>query len=190
MDTTVNQQRNSAVAGWVLEYGDELFSWAFFRTSDELAAQDIVQETFISALQHYDDFKETSSSKTWLFSILKNKIVDFYRRQAKSIGANPLQQEEDEISWFDEDERWKKEYLPRPWTADESLLDNAEFSGVLDACLKKLPTPWHACVQLKYLSEKESTEICQELSITPSNLWQILHRAKLQLRNCLERNWF
>ena len=60
------------------------------------------------------------------------------------------------------------------------------FKNVLNA----LPENWNICVRLKYLSEKSGEEICQELDIAPTNLWQIIHRAKVQLRECVENKWF
>ena len=65
-----------------------------------------------------------------------------------------------------------------------------EFKEVLKRCLDSLPEKWNTCVKLKYLTQKSGEEICQELKITPSNFWQIVHRAKLQLRDCIENNWF
>jgi len=69
-------------------------------------------------------------------------------------------------------------------------LDNVEFKSVMENCMKKLPDTWFSAIHLKYLEEKDGKVICQELGITPSNFWQILHRAKVQLRACIEKNWF
>ena len=184
--------RNKLLTNWVREYSDELFSWVLHKTSDETIAEDIIQETFVSAFQHFDSFREASSPKTWLFSILKNKIIDYYRQKSRNITGQNLAAIEDETAhWFDGDNRWKKEFRPEVWDLEnENLLDNPEFESVLGNCIGKLPIAWSSCMQLKYLSEKDTADICQQLNITASNLWQILHRAKLHLRNCLERNWF
>lgn len=183
--------KHKTISHYVNQFGDQLYDWAFYKTSDEATAKDLVQDTFVSAFLHYDNFNKNSSAKTWLFIILKNKIIDFYRKKA-SLNDTGFQTSEDEISpWFDPDDRWKKEFWPSSWGAsDESLLDDPEFEAILNKCITKLPVAWSSCIQLKYLSEKETPVICQELNITASNLWQILHRAKLQLRNCLEKNWF
>ncbi|MGC9375130.1 MAG: sigma factor-like helix-turn-helix DNA-binding protein [Bacteroidales bacterium] len=60
----------------------------------------------------------------------------------------------------------------------------------MQKCLDALPAQWNTCVKLKYLMNKKSEEICQELDINPSNYWQIIHRAKVQLRDCVETKWF
>lgn len=190
MDAMVEPDRHKMFTQWVNQYGDALYSWAFRKTIDEAIAQDLVQETFIAAYQNLETFKKASSPKTWLFSILKNKIIDQYRLRAKT-GAFPIDTYDETANWFDEDDRWKKDNRPEPWeTSDVNILDDPEFDSVLTHCIGNLPVSWSACVHLKYLGEKQTEEICQELKITASNLWQILHRAKLQLRNCLERKWF
>jgi RNA polymerase sigma-70 factor (ECF subfamily) len=192
MVVKTDSNKHHLVSQWVREHSDELYSWAFHKTSDEGAAQDLIQETFISAFQHFEKFQGSSSPKTWLFSILKNKIIDYYRLKAKGISLSNIDANQDETAqWFDGDSRWKKEFKPQAWdTENENLLDNPEFETALNNCMGKLPIAWSSCIQLKYLSEKDSADICQQLSITASNLWQILHRAKLHLRNCLEKNWF
>ncbi len=190
MEINTELDKHRVFTQWVNLFGDALYSWAFHKISDEALAQDLVQETFVAAYQNLANFKEASSPKTWLFGILKNKIIDHYRFRAKrqSISMDSF---DEPTGWFDENDQWKKENRPQPWsTADEHLLDNPEFEIILGHCLGNLPLSWSACVQLKYLGEKETEEICQHLNITASNLWQILHRAKLHLRNCLEKNWF
>jgi RNA polymerase sigma-70 factor (ECF subfamily) len=191
MDDIENPDKHRVIAQWVREYSDALYSWTVYKISDDALAQDLIQETFISAFQNFDAFQKASSTKTWLFSILRNKIIDHYRQKARTVLVqNQTTGKDEPDQWFDTDSRWKEEFRPEPWDTDENLLDNPEFEIALSGCIGKLPVSWSACVQLKYISEKDSNEICQELSITASNLWQILHRAKLHLRNCLERSWF
>ena len=92
---------------------------------------------------------------------------------------------------FDDDGQWKKGQQPSEWQYEtENILDDAEFNKVMQHCMGKLPANWFFAIQLKYLEEKKGTLICQELQIAPTNFWQILHRAKLQLRKCLEIHWF
>jgi RNA polymerase sigma factor (sigma-70 family) len=145
---------------WVELYSDNLYSWALHKTSSKEVAEDLVQETFMAAVQSFGKFEEKSNPKTWLFAILNNKINDHHRNNFR----RPTINEETFLNkFFDQNEDWKAEERP----------DN-----------------WFSAVQLKYLEEKNGELICQELGITPTNFWQILHRAKLQLRKCLETNWF
>ena len=64
---------------WVERYADVLLNFAFRRTSDRNLAEDLVQDTFLSALKARDNFKGNSQEKTWLYSILENKITDYFR---------------------------------------------------------------------------------------------------------------
>lgn len=65
---------------------------------------------------------------------------------------------------------------------EETLIELAE-------CLDKLPGQWKGIMSSKYLEEKESEQICNDFDITPSNLWVIIHRAKLLMRDCLQTKW-
>jgi RNA polymerase sigma-70 factor (ECF subfamily) len=65
-----------------------------------------------------------------------------------------------------------------------------DFLSILRACMNKLTGLGKTVFRQKYLEEKKSELICKELAITTSNYWVIVHRAKLQLRACLEKNWF
>ncbi|MFP4367752.1 MAG: sigma factor-like helix-turn-helix DNA-binding protein, partial [Bacteroidales bacterium] len=86
---------------------------------------------------------------------------------------------------------WKDGRTPDDWHEEEDhLLDNTDFRNILKKCMDDLPDKWYACIQLKFLENKKGEDICQEIGITPSNFWQIIHRAKLQLRDCIEINWF
>lgn len=184
-------EKHRIISLWVRQYSDPLYSWAFYRTSDEALAADLVQDTFLAAFQHYERFGGSSTAKTWLFAILKNKITDHFRRVVKSRSLGLGSDHEGAVEWFDDHGQWKKAFRPQRWdTEDENLLDDVAFQEALAGCLRRLPSAWASCMQLKYLSEKESNVICQQLNISASNLWQILHRAKLQLRACLEKSWF
>lgn len=179
--------RKEELTNWVNEFTNDLYKWAYYKTSSVEISKDLVQETFLAAAQNLDSFKGNSSPKTWLFSILNHKIIDYYRKS--SLKSVPL--ERDTISsFFDDDGNWQQEKRPKDWDEDEThLLDNDDFLKILQECLDALPEKWSLCVKLKFLTEKSGKEICQELNIAPTNYWQIVHRAKLQLRNCIENKW-
>ena len=176
------------LAGWVEEYAGELYSWATYKVSDDELAKDLVQDTFLAAAEKVDDFKGNSSPKTWLFSILNYKIIDVYRKKVnKTVSYEPSGFSD----FFDEEGSWHLEKRPKDWQdQDDNFLDDSDFQLVLKACLDALPEKWGVCVRLKYLTKKNGDEICQEVGVSPTNFWQIIHRAKLQLRDCVEKNWF
>lgn len=170
-------------------YTEDLYRWAYHKTSSNEMAEDLVQDTFLVAAEKYSSFEGKSSEKTWLFSILNNKIVDYYRkksRKEKSVDGQSIS------TFFDNDGNWNQQSKPHSWEDkdEQHLLDNPDFQAILKQCLDALPEKWNTCVKLKYLSSKSGQDICQEIGISTSNYWQIIHRSKLQLRECIEENWF
>lgn len=179
--------KEKALQDWVSRFTSELLSWAFYKVSDSELAKDLVQDTFLAASEKFETFREESSPKTWLFSILNYKIIDHYRqkvRQPKNYDQQSLSE------YFAEDGEWLSRKKPSGWDENElHLLDNEDFNLILKACIEELPEKWSLSIRLKYLMNKKGEDICQELNITPTNFWQIMHRAKLQLRECIETNW-
>lgn len=181
------------VEAWVHEYSDALFSWAFYKTSSKETAEDLVQDTFLAAYNKIESFAGKSQPKTWLFSILNNKIIDHYRLSAKTskktISMSENQGYEITDGFFDASESWKNTSINAIWNQDEELLDNPEFYNVLQNCMGDLPENWNFAITSKYLTTKKADEICEDLNISVSNYWQIIHRSKLVLKKCLEMKW-
>ncbi len=190
---TINSDSKTILENWVNEYSDALYSWAFYKTSSKETAEDLVQDTFLAAFNKLDSFKGKSQPKTWLFSILNNKVIDHYRLSAKTTKQTISLSEEKgyEISdgFFDENENWKSNAIHPIWNQDQELLDDPNFNNVMQLCMDDLPQNWKYAVTSKYLTDKDANDICQYLNITVSNYWQIIHRAKLVLKKCLEMKW-
>jgi RNA polymerase sigma-70 factor (TIGR02943 family) len=195
-NTKQDENTNAALTLWVDDYSDDLLSWAFYKTSNMENAEDLVQDTFIAACRGIEKYEGKSNPKTWLFSILNNKLIDYHRKKFKNIFTNISDFNSDSDNdyfdkFFDANDDWKTGIQPdTEFEIENKLSNNDQFLDTLNKCIGELPELWNSAVQLKYLEEKKGKLICQELDITPSNYWQILHRAKLQLRSCLENNWF
>lgn len=188
MEAVLSQKEFTA---WVNEHADALYGYALRRVSGEEIAKDLVQETFLAAWRNRNTFRKEASARTWLFTILKSKLADHYRKASSRIQITDLQTENGDDFFFDEAGHWKKQAYPREWPA-EFFHPGAvkEFQQVLGHCRKKLKEIQALVFSMKYLDEEESETICKELNISPANFWVIIHRAKVQLRACLEKNWF
>lgn len=183
-------EQNTILKNWVTDYADDLFRRALYLTSHRETAEDLVQETFLAAAQQLEHFGGKSSPRTWLYAILKNKVADHFRERYRKMPDAPLGTDA-ENDFFTPEGAWRPEAMPAEWDdSPANLLDNPNFGLVLEGCLGHLPRTWHDVVVLKFLEARKGIEICQELGITTTNFWQILHRAKLQLRLCLEQHWF
>ncbi|MBI5446310.1 MAG: sigma-70 family RNA polymerase sigma factor [Deltaproteobacteria bacterium] len=171
---------------WVDAFGDRLFAYALLRVGDRETAKDLVQETFASALRARSGFAGRSSAKTWLTGILKNKISDHFRRLAREAPLRPAEGGDD---FFNAEGRWRDP--PSSWRSDpDEALDRSELWAILQRCMAELPPRHRSAFSLRELEGVSTENLCQVLGVTATNLWVLLHRARLALRRCLERGGF
>ena len=180
---------------WVDDYGDYLFKFALLRLRDEARAADAVQETFLAALRGRQSFAGRSSEKSWLTSILKNKIYDHFRKASRETSFTDLEffaDEEGEGFVTDGIGKggWIHDQGPQDWATAGENLDNELFWKTYHDCAGRLPEKVAAVFNLREVDGVDSKEICAMLSVSESNLWVMLHRARMSLRRCLEANWF
>lgn len=168
-------------------HANALFRYAIARVRDRAAAEDLVQETFLAALRNEKSFAGQSSERTWLTAILRHRIADWYRKRAPATELTTDAQ--DEIrGFFSPLGHWRSG--PASWKSPDADLNREEFWRVMEGCLGGLPESMAAAMQMREIAGMESDEICEALGISQTNLWTLLHRARLRLRTCLERNWF
>ena len=183
----MEKNKEITVSDLVHQFSDDLFRFAFSKTKNKVVSEDLVQDTFIVAVTKLDTFRGESSHKTWLISILRNKIADYYRKKSKNnISDKEL---DDQSISFNSKGSWNEQAKPFVFEESEHLLDNPEFTTVFSNCIEGLPPLWSSVVKMKYINPIKSKEICKELNITDTNLWQIVHRSKLKLKDCLSTNW-
>lgn len=186
-DSNTNEQ---LFRQWVTDYSDLLYRYCLKRLADEHISKDIVQEALLAAWRNIDNYRHESSVKTWLFVILKSKLIDHYRKSNNISGIEFLQQEHDDHTFFDQRDHWRKGMYPQEWNVNFSNhVEVKEFNKVFQACGKKLKEIQNTVFIMKYIDGLKSKKICKVLGITASNYWVLLHRAKVQLRACLEKNW-
>jgi RNA polymerase sigma-70 factor (ECF subfamily) len=180
---------------WVELHGDYLFKYALMRLRDPARAEDAVQETFLAALKGGKSFAGRSAEKSWLVGILKNKIYDYYRKASRETSFTDLEfYSDEEGDRFVPDgmfkDGWIHELGPQEWSSPGASLDSEVFWKTFHDCSNKLPKNVAAVFNLREVDGVEGKEICGLLNISESNLWVMLHRARMALRRCLETNWF
>lgn len=186
----MNKSKNTLFPeNWVDNYADYLYNYAITRVSNGNIAKDLVQETFFAGLKSAKNFEGKSTERTWLTSILKRKVIDYYRKINSKKG-----QAEVSMSFYDSGKNegnWIEERVPQSWNSSvEKDIENEELKLQLDKCIDKLPKKYAIVFRMKTIQGFETEDICKELDITPSNLWVMIHRARTQLRECMEVNWF
>lgn len=181
---------------WVERYGDYLFNYAVLRVNDSGKAEDLVQETFLAALKAMDRFRGESAERTWLTSILKRKIIDSYRKKYSSKESSFGEHGETvfDADFYRSEEPFKGHWLEGKGPNSNSLLpegelEQEELMKFIRLCIENLQAPLAAAFIMRMIDEEDSGTICKELGITPSNLWVMLHRARLKMRDCLEKHW-
>lgn len=175
---------------WVSLYATQLYQYALPRVNDSAIAEDLVQETFLSALKGLDGYKGEASEKNWLFTILKNKIIDFYRKKTREESImNIPDLQSMESDWFDKDGNWAENKMPKDWQAADNPTERKEIQKLINWCKEHLKELQQHVFTLKYMEDMESDEICKVLNISTSNYWVLIHRARLKMRDCVEHYW-
>lgn len=172
---------------WVDRYSDYLYNFTIVRVNDHVVAQDLISETFLAGLKSAKNFKGEASERTWLISILKRKIIDHYRKTNSNKGKAEVRMQ---YTGEDAEGDWLEERVQDPFdkTAEDTI-ENSELGDAIYDCLDLLPEKQATIFKLKTIDNFDTEAICNEFSITPSNLWVIIHRARTALATCLEKNW-
>lgn len=167
-----------------------LLSFARLQLRSAAAAEDIVQDTLLAAMEGAASHSGAASFQTWVFAILKNKLIDELRRQQRHAPVDKSETRIDEAlaGLFDERDHWDE--MPAAWGDPYASLEQKRFWEVLEVCLTRLPPATARVFTMREFLDLETAEICKELAITTSNCWVQLHRARLTLRECLGASWF
>lgn len=172
-----------------------LLRYAHLQLRDDAAAEDAVQETLLAALAANNSYQGRAALQTWLTGILRHKIIDHIRRTARQPGIQALPaddgdegDESDFATLFVADGHW--EATPGDWGDPARSYENSRFHDVFEACATLLPAQTARVFLMREMLGLETEEICQALCISPSNCWVVLYRARMRLRECLQKNWF
>lgn len=171
-----------------------LMRYALAQLRDGQLAEEAVQEALVAALESIGSFGGKSSLRTWLTSILRFKVIDLQRRavaERANVELDAVPDAEDE-GWLDElfdaSGHWRE--APQAWSNPDAALEQRRFWEAFERCLDRLPATGGRVFFMREVLGEDTETICKAERITPTNCWVILHRARLLLRACLEKNWF
>jgi RNA polymerase sigma-70 factor, ECF subfamily len=167
---------------------DYLLRYASLQLRDSHAAEDAVQETLVAALVGEASFQGRANLRTWLTGILKHKIVDAIRRMSREATLLPDADTAEFDALFAEDGHWIDP--PGAWADPDASLEQKRFFAALETCLGRLPQKIAQAFMMREHLGFETGEICKELAITPTHCWVLLYRARMALRECLQKEWF
>ncbi len=176
------------------QFRSYLMRYALLQLRDRAAAEDVVQETLLAAVEGGARFSGKSSVKTWLTGILKHKIVDQFRRGAREqpLARNSAEADLGEAALVDalfvKNGHWDRS--PASWGSPEQSFENRQFWEAFEMCSKLMPEKTARVFVMREVMDLTTEEICKEMSITATHCWVMLHRARLSLKACLDIKWF
>lgn len=171
---------------------EDLLRFARLQLRDPVLAEDVVQDTLSAAFAARNNFRGEASTRTWVASILKNKIIDQIRRRTRHACLDLAAGDEGDAmvnGLFDQRGHWRRECRSRDWESPEQALIDAQFWEIFELCLTALPENTARVFSMRELLGLETREIADDLGISENNCWVILHRARSRLRLCLEKSW-
>ena len=167
-----------------------LMKVARLQLRDEHLAEDCVSDVLTQAYEKRASFRGDSSLRTWLTTILKNRIVDLLRKQWRE---QPLElPDEDNDNRIDRLFDAGGHYVDMPSAVQDpaELAQQDGFLAAVQRCVDMLPKRVGQVFVLREVFGTDTKDICKDLSLTTSNVWVQLYRARMMLRTCLERGGF
>ncbi len=159
----------------VRRHSQRLFRTAISVLRNDSDAEDVVQDTLVSAYQHLAQFAGRARFSTWLSRIALYKALA--RTAARSREVR-LETDNDDAPV------WLMHHGPTP----EQIVCEAETAALLSSTIESLPDNYRRVIELRHVEEKDTETTARELNITATNAKVRLHRAHAMLRNAWERN--
>jgi len=194
MGESKSENPESARQEELLAHGNVLFRYALARVGQRQTAEDLVQDTLVTAIGKLHDFAGVSSLRTWLIGILRHKILDHYRWRQRHPGDQPSADHDDSLG---ENEPWFT--AQGVWAANPNigleilegdpidLIERTQLRTALQLCIDHLPKTLHRVFVLRELEELEPDQVCDVAGIARESLAVLIYRARQSLRACLQK---
>ena len=176
--------------GYLAKLRHDLVRFAHLQLRDAGAAEDAVQETLAAAWTQADRYAGQSEHRTWVFGILRHKLVDTLRARKRTINLSAL---DDELTHeaqldallFDANGHWAAHAKPQRWPTPETALARQQFWRLFEMCLDRLPERIARVFMMREFLDLEIDEICEELNVNTNHCSVLMYRARMKLRTCL-----
>lgn len=168
-----------------------LLRQARFAVHDDSLAEDLVQDTLIAVFEQHSKRRGDASLVTWATAILKNKVADWYRsptrKRVVQFNADDGKLGEAIDALYDADGSYAE---PVPaWQQPDNRTEQRQMMTVLERCVSCLPRQTGNVFMMREWLGFETAEICQRVGVSADNCRMILHRARMALRDCMQRDW-
>jgi RNA polymerase sigma-70 factor (ECF subfamily) len=179
----------------LLAHGNALLRYALARVGERATAEDLVQETLVTAVAKISEFAGGSTMRTWLVGILRHKILDHYRWKGRHPGDQPNYDEApggDADPWFTPHGAWRMDPNVGLEALDDDparALERSQLRAALQFCIDHLPKSLHRVFVLRELEELEPDAACEAAGISRDSLAVFLYRARQALRTCMQKKW-
>lgn len=168
-----------------------LLRYARLQLRDDAAAEDAVQETLLVVHQKAGEFRGESQHRTWAVGILKNKVADLLRAKLRHwwVSTDDEGAQDDAFdALFQADGHWADE-VPQ-WQTPHGNLEREQLRAALERCLERLPPNTGRVFLLREWMGWELAEVCREFGCTADNARQMMYRARMTMRECLQHTAF
>jgi RNA polymerase sigma-70 factor (ECF subfamily) len=206
MDEQERRVLGAVLAGDESAFGalvDTHSSWmmrtALLHVSSRAVAEEVVQEAWVSVLRALEHFERRSSFRTWLFTIVTNAARKTAARERRSTAFSALSNAQDGLSgreplvdrFFDGSHpRWANMWstIVDPWDRlPEDRLLSGEVLRAIETALHGLPPAQRAVFEMRDREGWSAEDVCDALKLSGANQRVLLHRARLKVREALER---
>jgi RNA polymerase sigma-70 factor (ECF subfamily) len=179
---------------WLAAHGDAMFRFARMRLFNDADAEDAVQETLLAAIRSAAGFRGDSSERTWLVGILRHKVFDLARKRAREQAWRRTMEAELAPSPGDDKAGRSRQgaasFPHAAWPGPTGETEQVELRRALAEAIAALPPAMRQAFCLREIDELPTDRVCELLELSKTNLWTLIHRAKVRLRADLDRRWF
>ena len=150
-------------------------------------AEEVVQDTWIAVLGRIDLFEGRSSLASWIYTILINKARSRARREGRTVFFDDHGSGDSLADAFDGRGHWRQ--IPELWEnlTPERHIEGRSVLQHVEEVIDTLPPTQRAVLILRGQQELDPSEVCALLNISEGNMRVLLHRARLAVRNALDR---